>query len=431
MNKKAYCSTSVNDVNVAEVVKGREKQAVIVGLDLAKCQFRAVCRWGIDDFGRSWRVKNPEEIGRFVRLLLELAAQRSVRVALEPTGTYGDALRQALTDAGIVPERVSPKAAHDYAEIFDGVPSQHDGKDAAIVADLAAQGKSRPWPFKEPKLWEQELRYWVNRMVAERRTQSFWVGRLEALLARHWPEATRVLKVTSGTLLRALERYAGPKELAADEKAVAELQRWGGRYLTAQKAAALWASARTSVGVRMGSWEKQELRETAGQIRRSRQEIRHCQRRLRRVAEGQAVLQAQGQVVGLPTACVLWVSIGDPRNYSSGPAYRKAMGLNLAERSSGDYKGRLRITKRGHPWARQWLYFGVLRLVKESTAVRRWYEAKKARDAGIYRKAVVGVMRRLTLALYEVAHGRKFEAVRLFPGLQRSLAKSARATVKA
>ena len=37
-------------------------------------------------------------------------------------------------DAGIAVVRVSPKAAHDYAEVFDGVPSQHDGKDAAVVA---------------------------------------------------------------------------------------------------------------------------------------------------------------------------------------------------------------------------------------------------------------------------------------------------------
>ena len=67
-------------------------------------------------------------------------------MALEPSGTYGDPLRQALSDAGIAVVRVSPKAAHDYAEVFDGVPSQHDGKDAAVVAELAALGKSTPWP---------------------------------------------------------------------------------------------------------------------------------------------------------------------------------------------------------------------------------------------------------------------------------------------
>ena len=79
-------------------------------------------------------------------MLVQLAQGRQLRVALEPSGTYGDPLRQALHDAGLPALRVSPKAAHDYAEIFDGVPSQHDGKDAAVVAELAALGKAKAWP---------------------------------------------------------------------------------------------------------------------------------------------------------------------------------------------------------------------------------------------------------------------------------------------
>ena len=40
---------------------------------------------------------------------------------------------------------------------------------------------------------------------------------------------------------------------------------------------------------------------------------RRAERRLRQLAVGHAVLQAQGKVVGAPTACVLWTSTGDPR----------------------------------------------------------------------------------------------------------------------
>ena len=39
------------------------------------------------------------------------------------------------------------------------------------------------------------------------------------------------------------------------------------------------------------------------------------------------MLQAQGKVVGVTTACVLWVSTGDPRNYHSAAAYRKAIDI--------------------------------------------------------------------------------------------------------
>src|SRR5439155_22368060 len=144
--------------------------------------------------------------------------------------TYGDALRQALHDAGLAVWRVSPKAAHDYAEIFDGVPSQHDGKDAAVVAELAALGKAKVWPYEALPAWEQELGYWVDWLDAERRLLALWSGRLEGLLARHWPEATRVLGLTSATLLQALVYYGGPAALAADAGAEARLLDWGGHW---------------------------------------------------------------------------------------------------------------------------------------------------------------------------------------------------------
>ena len=36
-------------------------------------------------------------------------------------------------------------------------------------------------------------------------------------------------------------------------------------------------------------------------------------------------MQRLAGVVGLGTACVLWVMLGDPRNYPCGAAYRKAL----------------------------------------------------------------------------------------------------------
>jgi transposase len=128
-------------------------------------------------------------------------------------------------------------------------------------------------------------------------------------------------------------------------------------------------------------------------------------------------------VVGIATACVLWTSTGDPRKYDSAAAYRKAMGLNLVERSSGAYQGRLRISKRGSPRSRQWLYFAVLRLVQEC-GVRPWYEAKKARAEEDARRAVVAVMRKLAMALYYVGvHNEEFQPRRLFGRIGRRSGK--------
>jgi transposase len=213
--------------------------------------------------------------------------------------------------------------------------------------------------------------------------------------------------------------------LAADVAAATQLARWGRSLLSAAKIEELLAGARSSVGVRAGPWQQRQIQEYAERVLAARQRANRAQRRLRQLAAGHPVLQAQGKVVGVPTACVLWTSTGDPRTFDSAGAYRKAMGLNLAERSSGTYQGRLRISKRGSARTRQWLYFAVLRLVQQC-GVRPWYEAKKARHEGEARRVLVAVMRKLAVALYHV--GVRNEGVqprRLFGRIGRHSRRSA------
>jgi len=414
MISKAYRATRVNDVDWDRLARGNEGLDITLGIDVGKHDLWPVCRWASGRFERPWRVNNPEEIPTLIALIQRMSPGRELVVALESSGTYGDALRQALADALVAVQRVSNKASHDYAEVFDGVPSQHDGKDAAVVAELAALGKAQPWAYQPASSWEQELNYWVEWMVSHRQILTTWQGRLEALVARHWPEATGVLKLSSGTLLRVLKHYGDPKALAADAQAAQRLARWGRAFLSPEKIERLLASARASVGVRVGEWERRQIGDYAEQALASRREVARAERRLRHLAVGHPVLQAQGKVVGVPTACVLWTSTGDPRKYHAAAAYRKAMGLNLVERSSGTYQGRLRISKRGSARARHWLYFAVLRLVQRC-GVRPWYEAKKARDADDARRVLVAVMRKLALALYQVGvHNEEFQPRRLF-----------------
>jgi len=422
---KPYSAVAVNGIVLESLTQGRDGQDLVLGFDVGKFDILAVPRWADADFGRPWRIRNPGQIPALVGLLLPLAQGRRLRLALEPSGTYGDALRQACQDANLDVWRVSPKAAHDYAEIFDGTPSQHDGKDAAVVAELAALGKAAPWPYQPLPAWEQELAYWVDWLEAQRQLLVVWAGRLEALLARHWPEATRVLKLTRATLLSALAYYGSPATLAADGQAAARLAGWGGTWLRAEQVQCLLQAARTSVGVRPGEMERRRLQEYATQALQARQQMRRSQKELGRLVRGQEVLQAQAQVVGSATAGVLWASVGDPRQYECGAAYRKAMGLNLREYSSGTQQGELHISKRGQPQARRWLYLAALRLARRA-GVREWYQAKKQRDGGAAKGAVVGLMRKLALALYQVgAKGAAFEAGRLFAGTQAARAVAA------
>ena len=243
MKKKAYSGVVVNKVNISALCVQRPGEAVTVGLDVGKYEVRVMVRWLHGKLSQGWKVSQPDQIKVLVSHLQQLRQGRSLVVALEPTGTYGEPLRQALTDAGLTVQRISPKASHDYAEIYDGVPSQHDGKDAAVVAELAALGKGRAWPLRQRSAWEEELRFWVDWLEVQNKQLQRWSSRLEGLLAQYWPEATRCLALTSGTLLRALAHYGDPRRLGADPEASSRLRRWSFGRLLGDRVAQVIAEA--------------------------------------------------------------------------------------------------------------------------------------------------------------------------------------------
>jgi transposase len=416
--RSPYSVVDVKGVSVESIVQVRSGQPCHVGTDVAKHEAVLCLYWPDGTFDRPWRVRLPGEVGLVTQKLVRLKAHCPLVLAMESSGTYGDVLRQAAADAGIEVRRVSGVAVRGHAEAFDGVPSQHDGKDAAVIAELSAQGKGAAWAWQQPRgEQDQAMRYWVRRLDGLQRIKQIYCGKLEALLARHWPEAQRVLKRANGTLSRALARWATPAALAADPAAAEVLANIGGRWLKPEKIAALLEAARNTVGVRTSDWTAREMREVAQAIVDLRRQIAAARRALRKLAADHQPIQAQAAAVGLATACVLHVCLGDVRNYPNAGAYRKAMGLNLKEHSSGTYRGKLMISKRGQRLTRKWLYFSALRLMQSSAGVRRWVAGKKRRDGGKAKRAVIGVMRRLAMAAYQVgARGVAFDAGRLFSG---------------
>jgi transposase len=413
--RRKYRAVSVKNVDLKSVEQLAEGRLTI-GLDIAKAEVLAVVRDKTGEFLRPWKAKQITEIAVLVDLFKAIAVERPVVFGMESTGTYGDCLRQAMTDAGLEVHRVSGKAKSDYEEIFDGVPSAHDGKDAAIIAELVATGKSQVWLHQPDSELYSQASIEVAWLDSQQDIYQIWLGRLEALLARHWPEATTVLKLSSVTLLKVLAHYGGPSKVAGDVAAVRRLQRWGGPYLQEEKIREFCLSAKMTVGVRMTDAEQRQMQLYAEQALAAYREVQRSQSKLKKLCGESELLTALADVVGHGTACVLFVALGDPNQYHCAEAYRKAMGLNLKERSSGRHQGKLKITKRGSSLARRWLYFAALRMTQKP-GVAKWYAAKKEKEKNRGGCGVVAIMRKLALAIWHVAvHGVTFDTRRLFPG---------------
>jgi transposase len=423
--KNPYSLIGVNDISIEMLTRDRQGHKAAVGVDVGKNELVVCVVWPDRSFERPWRVKSPEELGVLVAKLVELNRQCSLTVAMESSGTYGDCFRQAAEDAGLVVHRVSAKAVKDDSEGFDGVPSNHDQKDAAIIGTLCMHGRSAPWRWNDVQAGGSDedaaIRYWVRRLDTAQRIRQVWCGKLEGMLARHWPEAGKVIEQSGWTMVSALQHWGDPRVMASDPVAAQRLSRFGGPRLSEQKIMRLLESAKSTVGVRMSVWSVAEMKDIARSINRRRKTIGLCRRELKKLTKEHKAIQSQAAAVGLVTACVLWMCLGDPANYPSAGAYRKAMGLNLTERSSGMHKGKLKISKRGQRLSRKWLYFSALRYMQEPS-VKRWAAAKKQRDGGSGAKAVTGIMRRLAAAAWHAGQGEVFDPRRLFPGEKRAVA---------
>lgn len=415
---KPYRLVNVKDVRPAELIARHPGLDLAVGIDVAKDTLKVGPWWSDGTFSPPWRVDYVADLPLLIGHLEQLNQGRKLIVALEPTGTYSDPLRWALHQAGLFTQRIQTTASRNYAEVFDGVPSNHDAKDALMLGKLAHQGDGRDWPLERPEQGQAQRRLWVITASDLQKVLSIWTNRLEAHLARHWPEVSGLLDLQSSTLISALIEYGSPAALAADPQAAAKLRGWGGRRLVPSKVQALIDSARTTRGMPASALETEQIRRCATHLRQADSELEDTRAQMAADARSDKLMTLLMPAVGPATACLLVAMLGDPRDYSCARAYLKAAGLNLKERSSGRYQGQLKISKRGPSVVRKWLYLAALRLVSRQPRAARWLARYKAgQGPGRGGRGLVAIMRKLLVAIWHMARtGRPFAIERLLGG---------------
>ena len=331
---------------------------------------------------------------------------------MEPSGTYGDVLQYQLEKDGFPVFMVSGKRTFDAREIYDGVPSLHDAKSAAIIAKLHVDGLSKPASGPCPE--RRQLHAAITIMDLHQRRYLQLVGNLESWLARHWPELPALVELTAASLMALLARIGGPADVAARRSAAAKLLYGMSHGLMAEeKIAAVVDSAGTTVGVPLVGLERDALMAIAAEAHRALRAFKVAKSGVEKLS-AHTPAAALAPVIGKTTAAVVYCEIGDARSFSSPGSFLKAMGLNLKEKSSGTIKGQLKLTKRGSSRVRHYLWLAVFRWIQKDPIANAWYQRKKERDGGKSSRAAVALMRKFAKALYHVGRGATFDSSKLF-----------------
>jgi transposase len=361
---------------------------------------------------------HPSESREFLGLCERLRASgRRLVVVLEPSGTYGDWLLNWLWAKGIEVRRVLGKQVHDGAAALDGTTSGHDAKSAVLMAGLHALGASRPWA--PPTETSRRLRAvsglhgWYDEECE--RLQ----GKLEALMARHWPELQTWLSGRRRSYWRLLEGTGGPKGVSErPEEAQTLMGRKGADAAWRAKVEAVLESAKDTLGVPALPEEVELVRVLASEYERARKKRDALAGQLKETMSESATAELVALLGPAATATLIALNL-DPKAFEHPRAFVKALGLGLKEKSSGSVKGRLHITKRGSPRARWLVVLAALRLVRFNPVAAAWYRSKRERDgrrdrAGNGMIGLVAVARKLAQAAWHVARGAPFDATRLF-----------------
>jgi len=388
---------------------------VVVGVDVAKKKFLAALCVSQDDTRRVIRFEHPTQTAVFVDLLCGLQkAGRVVEVVMEPTGTYGDALRYQLGLRSIPVYRVNNKHVHDAAELFDRSTSKHDAKDACLISWLHLNQRSTLWK----ELPEERRR--VRALTAQRelydRPLRELVAQMEPLMARHFPELETFFELgRRKTAFVLLEKYGSPAELGkAGVEQVAAFLLKSVYKADLEVVKALVHAAQTTTGAPLVADEVQLVQLMASEILRLFKQREQVDARIASIVKDVPAVQAMRPCLGAVTAAVIYAHLGAPNDYSCAAALEKAAGLNLVEKSSGTTVGSKHISKRGAGIVRKYLFLAAMRLLQTDPVAKAWYQARTSFRADTKIKAVVALERKLCRALFHVAAGQPFDTTKLF-----------------
>ena len=424
--KRTYQGVDIKALDVARLLAVVAGAAVVVSIDVAKAALAAAISTQVDGVIRIVRFEHPTETRTFLDLVASIRAKvLSLTILMEPTGTYGDALRYQLKKLDVEVRMIQPRRTHDAKAAFDGVSSKHDNKDAVTMTKLHREGASATWRELSPE--RRTLRALIDQFAMHERACEVLQSQIEAKLARHWPEFEQWLSIRkhkSGRML--LAAYLSPQRVAADpEGARALLVRASRGALSPELIGHLVDSAKTTLGIPMVEGESVLMSDLLAQLHRELDVCDEIEKRIESVFGADATIARIRPIIGIAAAAAVVTYMGLPADYRCSRAFLKAAGLNMRESSSGTEKGALHITKQGPSMVRRLLYLATLRLITNDPVARAWYQARGSYSAKKKTAAVVALMRKLCAAVYRIAKDNvPYDATKLFDTRRLTLTKT-------
>ncbi|SHF34426.1 Transposase [Marinitoga hydrogenitolerans DSM 16785] len=344
------------------------EKTLIVGIDVAKNTHwvRIMDHKGIDvikPFKINNNIKGIKSLEEKIKKTKEKNKKKKVIIGMEPSGHYWKALAWQIKLKSIGDELVivNPHHVKKSKELDDNSPEKSDRKDAGIIGRLIRDGR-----FFDVYLPEKE--YAELRIISRSREQLVNKRRNAknaaiAVIDEYFPEYNKIYKnIFSEGSIEIIKKYAIPEEIKKvgieeiekDLKKATQGRDWKNR---AQK---IYEAAKNTIGVKEGQRAaKIKIRMLIEEIEFITRQIEKLEEEMKRLMKEIGLSEYLESIDGIgPIIAATFIGeVGDIERFKSWKQIRKLAGLNLYEKSSGQQKGKTKITKRGRPLLRKIIYY--------------------------------------------------------------------------
>ncbi len=329
---------------------------------------------------------------------------------MESTGHYFWNLAHWLRAHGVEVVIVNPATTKRNKENRDNTPSKSDPKDALVIADVVSRGYYTPYQpgdevYQRLRILVGNREHWVVDATRIKNRIARWLDIRFPEYHTLWDD---LFGVRSLATLRSFPAPADLTGLSPEQVIQAwghHIRRPGGRRGMA-KAVQLLQRARESVGLVTGLAEDRvELVHLLDTYDHIQQIITDADRQIEALVADLPYAESL-QSVGMPApaAAAIVAYAGDLRQYDHGNQLMRKAGLNLAERSSGKYIGKVRLSKRGSALLRKHLYYAVIYLIAQNPT----FQALHAHNVHVKKmakmKSVMKLIGKLARILVTLCH---------------------------
>ena len=363
---------------------------IIVGVDVAKKEHWArVTDYRGVDLCKPIKVLNSEI--SFDSLMARVEKIRTAKgcdkviVGMEPSGHYWKAFGWYLYlhQSSPVLVGVNPYHTKQAKELDDNSPTKSDKKDALTIAHLVRDG--RYFDIYLPEGAYAELRVLCNERKRLQKQVSRANNTIVAVMDEYFPEYDEVWgKVTCPTSRKILRNIPFPSDiLETGEKNLANtLSIFSSGTEGKVRASQLFDAAGRSVGVSEGKTSARlRLRNLLDELELYEGKVDDIEEAMAAIMDGLEMgelLQTMKGVGGVISAVFLG-EVGDVSRFDNWKQVRKLAGLNLVEQSSGQHKGKTKISKRGRPYLRWILFLAGQKGVLHNPEMRGFYRCLRDR----------------------------------------------------